>query len=473
MTSTNALQPTILMVDDEPQLLHSADFILRAAGLKNISTTEDSRRVIPLIEQKAVDLIILDLTMPHLSGQDLLERIVTEHPEIPVIIMTASGDLDTAIDCMRLGAMDYLVKPVEKNRFISAVRRALEIHSLRNELYSLKQHLLSDTLEHPQAFAEIITNSSKMHSIFQYIEATAPSHHPLLISGETGTGKELIARAAHRLSGREGSFVAENIAGLDENVFTDTLFGHKKGAFTGAEQARDGLVAKAADGTLFLDEIGDLDSSSQIKLLRLLQEHKYYPLGSDYPQDSSARIIVATNQNIAQLVNEGRFRKDLYFRLRTHHLHLPPLRERKEDLPLLTNHFLEQATAALGKSSLRPPAELYSLLKNYSFPGNIRELEAMIIDAVAVHRGGTLSLASFKSSIRLNLENDIPADHARNEASEAAVCFGERLPTLRNVEWSLINEALARADQNQGIAAAMLGISRQALNQRLLRSKDK
>jgi two-component system nitrogen regulation response regulator GlnG len=386
-----------------------------------------------------------------------------------VILMTATDDLDTAVQCMQGGAIDYLVKPVEKNRFVSSVMRALEIRTLREEVLSLRQHLLTDELHRQDAFAAIVTQSKTMHAIFRYMEAVAVSPQPVLITGETGTGKELLARAVHALSPGKGKLVAVNVAGLDDTMFSDALFGHTKGAFTGAEQPRDGLITRAADGTLFLDEIGDLTVASQVKLLRLLQEGTYYALGADHPRQSNARIVVATNHDIVQQVNAGAFRKDLYYRLRAHHLHVPPLRERQEDLPLLINHFLEKTARDLNKPTPTPPMELYQLLKTYAFPGNVRELEAMIVDAVAQHQGGVLSLKSFKTAMhggQTVTENGPPPAPA---LENLAMLFPDRLPTLKEAEQVLITEALRRAEGNQGIAAGMLGLTRQALNKRLMR----
>ena len=243
--------------------------------------------------------MLLDLSMPELSGRALLDRVTADHPDVPVIVLTATNDLDTAVACMQAGAKDYLVKPVEASRLISALKRVIEMRALEAELLSLKARVLEETPHERSAFTDIVTHDRSMFAIFRYLEAIAPSPQPVLITGETGTGKELVARALHRLSGRSGDLVTVNTAGLDDTLFTDTLFGHTRGAFTGADRPREGLVSVAGDGTLFLDEIGDLAMASQVKLLRLLQDGGYYPLGADRPRQCRARIIVATNRDVA------------------------------------------------------------------------------------------------------------------------------------------------------------------------------
>jgi DNA-binding NtrC family response regulator len=322
-------------------------------------------------------------------------------------------------------------------------------------------------LEHPDAFSEVVTHSPIMQSIFQYVEAISLSPQPVLITGETGVGKELIAKAIHHLSNRKGTFVPVNVAGLDDNVFADTLFGHRKGAFTGADQARSGMVEQASGGTLFLDEIGDLSPASQVKLLRLLQDGEFLPLGSDVGKRSDARVVVATNQDLQALQDFGKFRKDLYYRLCAHHIHIPPLREHREDLTILVDHFLEKASETLGKKKPTPPRELLTLLSTYHFPGNIRELQSMILDAVSSHKSGKLSMDVFKSYIcqkQPTVDTDLKNLLQRENI---LVSFPEQLPTLKKTEHLLISEAMRRANNNQAIAAQLLGITRQALNKRL------
>jgi two-component system nitrogen regulation response regulator GlnG len=461
----------VLLVDDEPQLLRSASLLLRSSGIRNVIALDDSRKVLPLVGGHEIGVLVLDLTMPYVSGFELLEQIASRHPDVPVIIMTASNDLETAIECMRTGALDYLLKPVEKNRLISAVKRVLEIRNLREEVFTLKEQLLSEGLHFPEAFAAIVTRDSVMHSIFKYVEAIANTSQSVLITGETGTGKELIARAIHALSGRGGKFIAENVAGLDDTMFSDTLFGHRKGAFTGADHPRSGLIAQAVGGTLFLDEIGDLKTSSQLKLLRLLQEQSYYPLGADQPKQSSARIVVATNRDIQQCVERGEFRKDLYYRLRAHHIRIPPLRERKQDIPLLIHHLIHKAALALGKNPPTYPPELERLMKNYHFPGNVRELEGMLFDAVTRHKGGMLSMQSIRDTVGHEISLAENKSLNKSGAEVMTKLSSTRLPTLKEMEHYLIDEALRRAEGNQRIAAEMLGLTRQALNKRLLRNK--
>ncbi len=459
----------ILLVDDEPQILLSYSATLRAAGYNHLITVEDSREVLPLLTKHDASAIVLDLTMPHLSGADLLAQVNHDFPHVPVIIVTATDNLETAVDCMKGGAFDYLVKPVEITRYLSSIKKALELSELKKEVSLLKQHLLADQPELSSAFSRIITASRKMRALFQYVEAIAASQNPVLISGETGVGKELIAKSIHDISGRKGAFIDVNIAGLDDTMFSDALFGHKKGAYTGAEQPRDGLIARAAGGTLFLDEIGDLSEASQVKLLRLLQERTFFPLGSDIPRHSDARLLAVTNRDIKELVRCGKFRKDLYYRLCVHQIHIPPLRERIEDIPLLLDHFLDAAAQSLGRKKPCYPPELIPLLSIYHFPGNIREFEAMIYDAVARHQRGILSLNSFKESIG-HAQTASPADASSSlRPSGALHCSFTRFPTLKEAEAYLIQEALRISGGNQGTAASFLGITRQALNKRLSR----
>jgi DNA-binding NtrC family response regulator len=469
MTTTAVAPLPVLLVDDEPALLRSASLLLRAAGLTPVFTLDDSRLVLSRLAADPIGVVVLDLTMPHLSGQTLLEQIATSYPTVHAIVMTATHDLETAVQCMQAGAIDYLVKPVDKHRLVSSVRRALELCALRRAVDSPREPLRGDASPPHQAFAEMVTQDPTMQALFRYVEAIARSPQPVLITGETGTGKELMARAVHRLAAPRGDFVAVNVAGLDDAVFSDTLFGHTRGAFTGADRPREGLITRAEDGTLFLDEIGDLAPVSQVKLLRLLQEGTYYPLGADRPRQSRARVVVATNRDVVQDVQAGRFRKDLYYRLRAHHIQLPPLRARRDDLALLVPHCLAQAAAALHKPVPTAPLALYQLLHTYAFPGNVRELEAMVYDAVARHQSGSLSLQAFKEAMSAG-HPLLAGEHGTTPGLPSQSTWeAEPLPTLHEAEEALIAAALRHADGNQGVAAGLLGMSRQALNKRLRR----
>ena len=468
MSKTLYPSEPVLLVDDEIEGLRSLGLSLRSGGINNVLQCSDSREVMPLLAGTAVCTILLDLSMPHLTGEELLPQIVQEHPEIPVIIITATNEVQTAVRCMQAKAYDYMVKPVEKSRLASGVQRAIEIRELQNDYLKLKNRMLSDTLEKPDAFAAMITRSKRMHSLFQYCESVACSSQPVLISGETGVGKELMAEAIHKLSNRSGPLISVNVAGIDDAAFSDTLFGHKRGAFTGALEARKGLVERATGGTLHLDEIGDLSADSQIKLLRLVQEREYFPLGADVPKMADTRIIVSTNQDLQTLLSNGQFRKDLFYRLRTHHLHIPPLRERLEDLPLLADHFLIEAAASMGRK--RPPftTEVLRYLSLHPFPGNIRELRAMIYDAMSGSDETTLSMERLEAYVGKELApaGEAAGGHVSGTA-EAWYADSEPLPTMKEAMQMLIAEAMNRSGSNQSLAARLLGISRQRLGRHL------
>ena len=458
---------SILIVDDEPAWLKSFSLTLKScAGINNIIICQDSREVIGLLGKGGIGLVLLDLTMPHLSGEALLQQIGETHPEVMTIIVSGMNQLETAVRCMKLGAFDYIVKTDEEDRLVSGVQRAIGIQELRHEFQAMSDRMLSRELQHPEAFSHIVTSDRGMHDIFKYVEAVAPSRQPLLITGESGVGKECIARAVHSLSRCEGALVAVNVAGLDDTVFADTLFGHVRGAFTGADQARPGMIEQAANGTLFLDEIGDLSTASQVKLLRLLQEGEYFPLGSDRPKRMSARIVIATHCDLAAKEAAGSFRRDLYYRLRTHHLHIPPLRERIGDVPLLLDYFLGDAAHSLGKRKPTPPKELAQILSTYHFPGNVRELRGMVYNAVTLHKEKILSMESFLKAIgQCRGDQPLPAS-GRNPFSSF-----ERLPMFAEAAELLVEEAMTRANGVQAIAARLLGISPPALNKRLKLSR--
>lgn len=455
----------VLLIDDETQVLDSTLFSLKLAGI-DAQKCSDSRAVPDILRETAVSVILLDLLMPYKTGYELLPEIRETCPDSPIIVMTAVNEVESAVGCMKNGAFDYLLKPVRKEELLASIKKAIDCWEMGREHSRLSEYFLSGKFENPDAFADIVTRNEKMISLFRYLEAIAPSPMPILITGESGVGKELFARAAHAATNSAGPFVAVNVAGLDDVLFTDTLFGHKPGAFTGASSAREGLVRAAEGGTLFLDEIGDLSKESQVKLLRLLEDRTYYQTGSDSPQKSNARVVAATNRSIDSLRSNPDFRNDLYYRLKTHHVHIPPLRERKDDIPLLTDTLIARIAQELGKPTPTPPRELYTLLKTHPFPGNVRELKSVLYDAVSRHSSRMLSLQPIREALGV----PEPTGSEENEEtgpSESPVTFGSRLPTIRELNELVVEEALKRADGNQGLAARMIGITRSALNKRL------
>jgi DNA-binding NtrC family response regulator len=405
--------------------------------------------------------------MPNVTGGELLQILTADYPQIPVIVMTAMGDVETAVNCMRAGAFDFLTKPVDPNRLVASVKKALQVRELGNQNRILKDYLLADQLKNPDAFEGIVTNCKKMRSIFQYLEAIASSRQPVLITGETGVGKELLARAVHNVSGVSGPFISLNAAGLDDFMFSDTLFGHKKGAFTGADSKRDGLISAAAGGTLFLDEIGDLNLASQIKLLRLLQEREYYRMGSDLLLKSDARVVAASNMDFTALRASGKFRNDLYFRLCAHEFRVPPLRERLEDVAPLVDYFVYTIAQQQEKPAPAVSPDLIASLTQHTFPGNVRELYNMVHHAVTCNEGEMLGAADFPGI------KSVPArtPQASDAANPFQAIFG-KFPTIVQVEEYLIGEAMKLTSGNQTAAAEMLGLARPTLNKRLKQERQ-
>ena len=465
----------IMLVDDEADALALLESFLCHEGFRKVITFDDSLRALEYFKSEEVALVVIDLRMPKLHGRDLLDTFSELKAYIPVIVVTAESHIETAIDCMKTGAVDYLTKPISINRFIASVKRALELRGLNEDIKLLDKPTDKDGVASTPRISSIITQDSAMLALLRYVEVVAKSRQPVLISGETGVGKELVAKAVHTLSGQKSSLVSINIAGLDDQMFSDTLFGHRRGAFSGALNDRDGLIKKASGGTVFLDEIGDLNELSQIKLLRLLQENEYYQLGSDTPLRSNARFVVATNKNLLQLMNDGKLRKDLYYRLCTHQVVIPPLRKRIGDIPLLLDHFIRQSAKDMGKGSLSYRQDLVDFLVTYEFPGNIRELQSIVHDFVSRTTTSRLSTSLMKTIIARD------PDPAITVVEEENATFGPEgngisfpsFPTLRHAESILIDKALELAGNNQGTAARMLGITRQALNNRLKRSKQK
>jgi DNA-binding NtrC family response regulator len=460
----------ILVIDDDHDMLSSIELLFRRIGLNNVILCSDSRKVEEILDKTPMTLILLDLDLPYISGGELLKKIRAEHPQVPVIIVTATYEVKSVVQCMRDGAIDYMTKPINEADFSNTVFKAIEDRQMRSDFASLKEHLLSGELRHPELFSSIITNNPRMIKIFQYMESVAGGEQPALITGESGTGKELIARAVHRLSGREGSFETVVVAGVDDTFFSDTLFGHKKGSFTGATEVRKGFIEKAVGGTLFLDEIGDLSITSQLKLLRLIEYKEYVPIGSDIVQHSHARIVAATSRNLVQLMDEHKFRKDLYYRF-THLIGLPPLRERSDDIPLLADAFLEQAAREYGKADLRLSDEAVIMLNSYGYPeNNIRELQKIILNAAAEAQDGLITKENIIKYMPLHdMERILPN---RKYADEAKASFPGSLPTIKEVKKLLIDETLKRTNGSQSLSSEILGISRMALYKWLKKSTD-
>jgi DNA-binding NtrC family response regulator len=457
----------ILLVDDEQVALDTEALVLRMHGFTDVRTCADSRRVADLLSESPAALVVLDITMPHVSGIDVLRCIAEHWPGIPVVMLTGLNDAQTAVSCLKLGAVDYIVKPIDQARLVTTVTNALERRAIESEAEQLGQHLLDGEIRNPDVFAEIITVDARMKAIFNYIEAIAPTDLPVLITGETGVGKELIARAIHRASGRRGQFVSVNSAGIDDTLFSDTLFGHTAGAFTGAQKDRRGLIERAAHGTLFLDEIGDMRPESQVKLLRLLQERSYYRLGSETEERSTARVVAATNRGLHDLQNDPAFRKDLFYRLKSHRIHVPALRERPGDVPLLAAAFLATAAAQQQKTTPKAPAEFFTILRSHNYPGNVRELQGLIYDAVSRHAGGVLSCASVKDAIGFGREAAAVASLVPED-----IAFPNPLPTSAEAELALIREALRRSGGNKKLAAEMIGMARQTFRSKLAKLGD-
>jgi len=449
----------VLLVDDDESLLKAASLALRAEGLSDIITCSDARQVLELLEQP-LGVVVLDLSMPYRSGRELLVEIVARHPDLPVLVMTGQDDVATAVACMRDGAEDFLVKPVEPARLWSAVRRALDTRVLRAELGSLQHAMLTAPPGAPAAFAHILTRNREMLGIFRYLETMARTTQPLLLAGETGTGKGLLAEAIHRASGRQGPFIAVSVAGMDDDAFAETMFGR---AMSNGRSAQTGALQAAANGTLFIDEVASLPVASQAALVRLLRDGEFSLVGKFERKRSRARLVAATTSGPDRVSAASQLQAGLKFRFQRE-VAIPPLRRRPDDLPLLVTHFIDHAAQRIGRSVPRVPEALYQLLRTYAFPGNVLELKQMCHDALARHeRGNTLGLATFRELAGL-----VPSDRASPPATDAdhAQWLTDPLPTLREMQERLVTEAMRRAGENQGVAAALLGLTRRQLQAR-------
>ena len=422
--------------------------VLRREGY-DVTLAENGRAAIEQLERSRFDLLVSDIKMPDMTGVDVLRAAKRLDPDILGIMITAFASADTAIEAMRLGAHDYLSKPFDVDELKMKVRNALEQRQLRQENVLLKRALGST-----HQFANIVGRSEKMLSIFKLIEQIARTESTVLVTGESGTGKEWVARAIHFYSlRRDRPFVALNCGALPETLLESELFGHMKGAFTGASANKKGLIEAAEKGTLFLDEIGEMTAMMQVKLLRVLQERKFRRLGGVEELEGAMRVIAATNQDLTKLVADGKFREDLFYRINVIPIHLPPLRDREEDIPLLAEYFLAKYRDQMGKDIHGLSQETMDLLDAYEWPGNIRELENVIERAVALEKSQTILPDSLPEHIAKRVAKG-PA--AAGLLPESGFNLEEHVEGL---EKEYITQALVRAGGVQVKAAELLGMS--------------
>jgi two-component system response regulator PilR (NtrC family) len=436
------------VADDERSMRELLAIVLKREGYE-VMLADNGRTAVAALERAPVDLLITDIKMPDMTGIDVLRTAKALDPDLPAIMMTAFASQETAIEALRLGACDYLIKPFNVDELKLKVRDKLESRRLREENVLLKR-----TLGTTHQFHNMIGRSPAMVEVFHLIETIARTASTVLVTGESGTGKELVARAVHFHSlRRESPFVAVNCGALPETLLESELFGHMRGAFTGADTNKKGLVEVAEHGTIFLDEIGEMSQMMQVKLLRVLQERRFRRVGGLEEIDADIRVIAATNQDLAKLVAEGRFREDLYYRINVIPVKLPPLRERQDDVALLAEHFLAKYTQQMGKPITAISNEALVHLQRYEWPGNIRELENVIERAVALEPTPTI------------LPESLP-DHVRGLAPRKAPASGP-LPDegfdleqhVRDIERDYLAEALKKAGGVQVKAAELLGMS--------------
>jgi len=442
------MKPRILVVDDEEKLRRVIELQLLAAGY-DVDKAASAEEGLKLAER--ADLVLTDLKLPGMDGLELLAAIRRQNMQAPVIVMTAFGTIEVAVQAMKSGAAEFLLKPFSLDHLMAVVQKALEVRALRDENRQLREELGKR-----YEFDNIIGRSPAMQEIFATIERVAPSRATVLLAGESGVGKDLIARAIHFHSPRrDRPFVKINCTALPENLMESELFGYEKGAFTGANTTKPGKFEQADTGTVFLDEIGDVPASIQVKLLRILQEREFERLGSNKTRHIDVRVIAATNQDLRAALEQGTFREDLYYRLNVVPINIIPLRERMQDIPFLAEHFLRKyAAEAENRIETITPAAM-SKLMSYHWPGNVRELENAIERSVVMCTGETLDSADIK------LDN---APRPRSAGTELTLPPGM---TLDQYEQELIREALKRANGNKSQAARALGLTRNALRYRL------
>ena len=450
---------SILIVDDEISYLDLMRGLLEQEGYQNVITEENPLKVISILEQKNIELILLDVYMPQKSGLDLLEEIYAQFPKIPVIIITAVDEVEVALKAVKLGAYEFITKPPDTDRLFLTIKRALGKRLLETERDSLRK-TLSDEKPEQKVFSDIITDSPPMFKVFELVEIFAPTNETVLISGETGTGKDLLARKIHDLSPRKnGPFIAVNLASISQSLFESELFGHKKGTFTGAGNDKMGYFEAAQSGTIFLDEIGELPLELQGKLLRTIQYNEIMRLGDPKPINLDIRIISATNRNLLDVVNLKEFRADLYYRLNRGFIHIPPLRKRGDDVLILSDYFLETGNKIYNRNILGFSEDVVHDLRKYSFPGNVRELENIILNAVA-----KTSNSQYIDTI------DLPA--ALHSDKQLSTETG-KLISLDDAMEDHIMYVIKMMGNSIQKAAPILGLSERTLQRRLKVIKDK
>ena len=448
------IDTTLLIVDDEKAQRQVLSGDLKSRGYK-VLEADSAETALDIVRKNLIDVILTDLKMPGASGIDLLTDLKEINPEISVVIMTAYASVETAVQALKYGAYDFITKPYNLDEIELVIKRIIEKNNLRSELKFLKEQL-----ESSNKLEGVITNSFKMKRIIDVAARVAASKASVLILGESGTGKEVLARAIHYASKRKDKlFVPVNCAALNENLLESELFGHEKGAFTGAEKMHKGRFEIADEGTIFLDEIGDLPMHLQVKLLRVLQEGQFERVGGANTIKVDVRVISATNKNIEDLIKEGKFREDLFYRLNVVNIQLPPLRERKEDISILISEFLKKYLKETDKTNLEFSKEALDLLMKYNYPGNIRELENIVHHSIVLSRNEIISTEDLPIGIKTpGSEKDLDS------------CFEEGTSLTDKVELlerTLITSALKKTSGNQTAAAKLLGISERNLRYRL------
>jgi DNA-binding NtrC family response regulator len=442
----------ILVVDDEPSMCEMIETDLRLRDF-DVTWRSAPEEALQLLAERRFDVVLTDLKMPGISGVDLCERIVANRPGTPVVVMTAFGSLETAVAAIRAGAYDFVTKPIELDMLALTVERAVNHAALQEQV-----KLLSEAVERTRVFDELLGQSPPMRELYDQLSRVAGSEVSVLITGESGTGKELVARALHRTSPRrDGPFVPLNCAAIPEALLESELFGHERGAFTGAQTARKGVLMQAHGGTLFLDEIGELPLALQPKLLRALEEKRFRPVGGDREVEFEAAIVAATNRDIETAVEEGRFRMDLYFRVNVIQLVMPPLRSRGTDILLLAQHFLERAATRAGKEVRGISEPAAEKLLGYDWPGNVRELRNAVERAVAMTRFEKIAVEDLPEKVRAYRQSRLVLDS--EDPTE--------LVPMEEVERRYILHVLRTVSGNKTLAARVLGLDRKTLYRKL------